>query len=387
MQETNYKYDATVINDIKDINPIDWDTCAGENNPFIKHAFLAALEESGSVTPKTGWLPQHIILRRKNNEIVACMPMYLKSHSFGEYIFDWGWGEAYERAGGNYYPKLQSSVPFTPATGERLLIKNPKSKEDKKALIHSIIDLSQKHKVSSTHVTFMPKEQCEELGKFGFIQRISKQFHWENKGYSSFDDFLSVLTSRKRKTIRKERNRVAQQNISFEILTGNDLNEKHWDQFYSYYIDTIDRKWGQPYLTREFFSIIGETIPQLIVLIMAKHQGSFVAGALNLTGGDTIFGRNWGCGRDFKFLHFEACYYQAIEFAINNRLRWVEAGAQGPHKIQRGYMPRETYSAHLIADTNFRNAVKEFVNQEKEQIGHEIEELINYSPYRSNLPD
>jgi len=340
------------------------------------------LEESGSVTDKTGWLPQHLLVNDENDQVIACMPIYLKNHSYGEYIFDWGWAEAYNRAGGTYYPKLQAAVPFTPATGPRMLVKDGYSDRYYQVLMSGMIQLAQKHKVSSLHITFPPKDQWDRFGESGFIKRISKQFHWENKGYTDFDDFLSELTSRKRKSIKKERRQVQDQGIQLKRLTGEELTEDYWDVFYQYYLNTIDRKMGHSYLTRDFFSILGETMSDLAMLVIAEHQGKRVAGALNLIGSDTIFGRNWGCSEDFKFLHFEACYYQAIDFAIENKLKWVEAGAQGPHKIQRGYLPREVYSAHWITDPKFREAVEQFIDQERKDINYEINGLMEYSPYR-----
>ena len=371
-----------VLDKISDIPSKDWDACAGEGNPFVTHAFLYALEESGSVTNQTGWLPQHLTVYDHNDQIAACMPIYLKNHSYGEYIFDWGWAEAYNRAGGNYYPKLQAAVPFTPATGPRMLVKDSSSDHYYQILIDGMIQLAHKHKVSSLHITFPSKSQWDRLGSAGFIQRTNKQFHWENKGYNNFNDFLSELTSRKRKAIKKERRRVKEQGIELNCLTGSELTEDYWDTFYQYYLDTIDRKWGHSYLTRNFFSILGEKMSNLALLVIATCDKKRVAGALNLIGSDTIFGRNWGCSDDFKFLHFEACYYQAIDFAIENKLHWVEAGAQGPHKIQRGYLPREVYSAHWIADPKFRDGVKHFIAQERKAVDYEISGLMEYSPYK-----
>ena len=378
---------ARVISTINEVAAEEWDACAGQTNPFVHHAFLNALEESGSVSAKTGWQPQHLVVNDEDGRMAACLPMYLKSHSYGEYIFDWGWADAYERAGGSYYPKLQAAVPFTPATGPRLLVREDTSNEYYNVLIAAMVQLSRQHKVSSLHVTFPPEDQWEMMGNAGFLQRTSKQFHWENRGYETFDDFLGELSSRKRKAIKKERRQVVEQGVKLKALTGDELTEDHWDAFYEYYIDTIGRKWGRPYLTRDFFSILGESMSDLAVLVIAEHEGRRVAGALNLRGSDTIFGRNWGCVEDFKFLHFEACYYQAIDFAIKHELKWVEAGAQGPHKIQRGYLPRTVYSAHWIEDPNFRDAVERFVDQERREVEYEIEGLMGYSPYRSTEND
>jgi predicted N-acyltransferase len=376
-----------VLTNINQVPAAEWDACAGANNPFTSYGFLHALEDSGSVSAKVGWQPQHMVVEDADGKVAACVPLYLKSHSYGEYIFDWGWAEAYERAGGEYYPKLQSAVPFTPATGPRLLVREDQPAELANVLITGMIQLAQQHKVSSVHVTFPTETQWDLLGDAGFLKRVGKQFHWQNHGYETFDDFLGALASRKRKAIRKERREVVDQGINVGYFTGDDLEPRHWDAFYSFYIDTIDRKWGRPYLNREFFEILGDTLSDLAVLVMAEEDGDLVGGALNLRGADTLFGRNWGCRKDFKFLHFEACYYQAIDFAIAHKLDWVEAGAQGPHKIQRGYLPRNVYSAHWIEDANFRDAVANFVTQEARGIDYEIEELMSYSPYRQSDGD
>lgn len=373
-----------VLTNINQVSAAEWDACAGADNPFTSHGFLNALEESGSVSAKRGWQPQHLIIEDSTGKLAACVPLYLKSHSYGEYVFDWGWAEAYEQAGGDYYPKLQSAVPFTPATGPRLLVRSDQSMELANVLITGMTQLARQHKVSSLHVTFPPKAQWELLGEAGFLKRTGKQFHWENQDYDTFDDFLDTLISRKRKAIRKERREVAQQGVKLNAVTGNDLQPYHWDAFYSFYIDTIDRKWSRPYLNREFFEILGDTLPHLAVLVIAEEDGELIGGALNLRGSDTLFGRNWGCCRDFRFLHFEACYYQAIDFVIEHKLHWVEAGAQGPHKIQRGYLPRNVYSAHWIEDPSFRDAVDRFVKQETRDIDYEINQLMHYSPYRKD---
>ena len=382
MPDGREEISVQVVTRIADVSAADWDACAGGENPFVSHAFLHALESSGSVTSETGWLPQHLVAADEAGRVAACMPIYLKNHSYGEYIFDWGWAEAFERAGGNYYPKLQSAVPFTPAMGPRLLVRPDADEKYIDVLTAGMIQLARQHNVSSLHVTFPTKDQWDRLGNTGFLQRTSKQFHWENRGYENFDEFLASLNSRKRKAIKKERRQVEEQGVTLHRLTGDDLTEDHWDIFYGYYVNTIDRKWGRPYLTREFFSMLGETLADLAVLVIAEHDGKPVAGALNLVGSDTIFGRNWGCSEHFKFLHFEACYYQAIDYAIENKLQWVEAGAQGPHKIQRGYLPREVYSAHWIEDPNFRSAVSRFIDQERRDVDYEINGLMDYSPYR-----
>jgi predicted N-acyltransferase len=376
-----------VLNSINQVPAAEWDACAGNANPFVRHAFLNALEESGSVRAETGWLPQHLVVNDETGRVAACMPMYLKNHSYGEYIFDWGWADAYERAGGKYYPKLQSAVPFTPATGPRLLLREDAPDRYHDVLIAGMIQLARQHDVSSVHVTFPLESQWQRLGDAGFLKRTSKQFHWENKGYKTFDDFLGQLNSRKRKAIKKERREVENSGITLKRLTGDEITEDHWDSFYHYYLNTIDHKWGRAYLTREFFSILGESMSDMAMLVVAEQDGARIAGALNLVGDNTIFGRNWGCSVEVKFLHFEACYYQAIDFAIENGLRWVEAGAQGPHKIQRGYLPREVFSAHWIEDENFRGAVADFVKHEARDLDYEIQGLMGYSPYRQTGED
>ena len=376
-----------VVANMSEVDAGGWDACVGGRNPFVSHAFLNALEESGSVTARTGWQPQHLVVEDENGDVAACAPLYLKSHSYGEYVFDWGWADAWERAGGSYYPKLQSAVPFTPATGPRLLIREGAPDKLHDILLSAMVQLARQHEVSSLHITFPPKEQWDRMGAAGFLKRTGKQFHWENRGYESFDDFLGRLASRKRKAIRKERREVRDQGVRLRALGGDEITPGHWDAFYHFYIDTIDRKWGRPYLNREFFAILGETLSELAVMVVGEEDGDLICGALNLKGEDTLYGRNWGCSKDIRFLHFEACYYQAIDYAIEHGLRWVEAGAQGPHKIQRGYLPREIYSAHYIDDPGFANAVKDFVEREAREVDYEIAGLMQYSPYRSTEND
>lgn len=381
--QTEKKISIEIYDRIADISSIDWNACAGLDNPFVQHAFLNALEISGSVTPETGWLAQHVLVKDEEGNPTACAPLYLKNHSYGEYIFDWGWADAFQRAGGAYYPKLQAAIPFTPATGPRLLVKQGASDEYFGILVSAMLKIAKQHGVSSLHLTFLTKEEWKRLGNLSFMQRTSSQFHWENKNYRDFDDFLDSLISRKRKSIKKERRRVCEEGIELFCLTGDELSEEKWDIFYGYYTDTIDRKWGRSYLTRDFFSILGETMSNLAMLVLAEHNNNPVAGALNFLGSETIFGRNWGCSQDFKFLHFEACYYQAIEYAINNKLKWVEAGAQGPHKIQRGYLPREVYSAHWIKNDSLSAAIEGFLERERKEVDYQISELMRYSPFRS----
>jgi predicted N-acyltransferase len=367
---------------IAEIPATEWDACAGPDNPFISHVFLDALEESGSATAKTGWLPQHLALTDATGRLLGAVPLYLKSHSYGEYIFDHGWAAAYERAGGSYYPKLLSAVPFTPVTGPRLLVRADAPAGTAETLIAALVELARQHEVSSLHVNFPAKPDCDRLVEAGFLQRVGRQFHWENGGYASFDDFLDALSSRKRKSIRKERREAVADGTVLYTLTGSDIEKRHWDAFFRVYIATGNRKWGSPYLTRSFFDLIGRRMADRVVLVMAERGGRFVAGALNLLGTDTLYGRNWGCLGHERFLHFEACYYRAIDFAIANGVKRVEAGAQGEHKIQRGYLPVPTYSAHWIPDPAFRRAVEDFLRRERAAIEHEIEGLGELSPFR-----
>jgi predicted N-acyltransferase len=372
-----------VVDDIRRLGAADWDACAGTGNPFLAHAFLSALEESGSATARTGWLPQHLVLRDGAGRIVGCAPCYLKSHSLGEYVFDHGWADAYERAGGRYYPKLQVCVPFTPVAGPRLLARpGPGAEACRLALMAGLESLARRHKASSVHVTFPTEAEWTAFGQAGWLQRTGQQYHWENHGYASFEAFLAALSARKRKAIRKERRDVAESGVRLSIVTGRDLTEAHWDAFFGFYMDTGGRKWGRPYLTRRFFSLVGERMADRIALVVAEHGGRPVAGALNFIGADTLYGRNWGCEERVRFLHFEACYYQAIEFAITRGLARVEAGAQGEHKIQRGYLPVKTFSAHFIRDPALSRAVADYLERERAMVDHEVAALGEYSPFR-----
>lgn len=373
---------------VADISVLDadaWDACAGPDNPFLSHAFLSALEQSGSATAEAGWLPQHLVLEEPDGRLLGAVPLYLKGHSHGEYVFDHSWARAYEQAGGHYYPKLQSAVPFTPVTGRRLLVRPGAPAQTADLLIHGLEQAALAHKVSSLHVTFPTEADWSRFGEAGWLQRIGEQYHWENDGFGSFDDFLATLNSRRRKDIRKERQRAVDGDIRLTVLTGDDLKPRHWDAFFRFYINTSDRKWGDPYLTREFFARIGETMADRIALVMAEKDGRWIAGALNLIGTDTIYGRNWGCdGCDYPFLHFEACYYQAIDFAIARGLKRVEAGAQGEHKVMRGYRPVRTYSAHWIRDPGFRRAVADFLVRETRAVEAGIEDLAEHLPFRQD---
>jgi predicted N-acyltransferase len=371
-----------VVGDIRRLPADQWNDCAGDNNPFVQHAFLAALEESDSATADTGWAPFHLVVE-DDRGIAACAPMYVKGHSQGEYVFDHGWAQAFERAGGSYYPKLLIAVPFTPATGPRLLVRGDADRSNmEQALIAGAIQVARKHDISSVNVNFPTEGEWQRLGEAGFLQRTGEQFHWQNDGYESFDDFLAALSSRKRKAIKKERRGAVENDIQIECLSGPDLREEHWDAFFEFYMDTGARKWGRPYLTRPFFSLISETMGERTLLVLAKREDRYIAGALNFIGGDTLYGRYWGCVEDHAFLHFELCYYQAIDFAIAHGLDRVEAGAQGQHKLSRGYLPIHTYSAHWIADPGFRRAVEHYLSQERAAVDEEIAVLDSYSPFK-----
>lgn len=376
---------ARIVENIANIPADTWERLAGDDNPFVSHQFLHALEETGCATNEAGWLPQHIVVEETDGTIVAAAPMYLKSHSQGEYVFDHGWAHAWERAGGRYYPKMQVAAPFSPVSGPRLLAgTGPDSDDARLTLLRALETVCQKLDVSSVHVTFCTEREHKLMGIADWIQRVGRQFHWHNRGYETFDDFLGALTSRKRKMIRKERARVAEQGIRVRPLTGDDIRPEHWDAFYQFYVDTYDRKWGYPYLTREFFEAAQARLGHRIVLVMADMDGLPVAGALNLKGSDALYGRNWGCLGDFRFLHFEACYYQAIEYAIDNGLSKVEAGTQGPHKIQRGYEPVVTYSGHYIPNEGFREAVARFCREEEREVDWEMEAYAEHLPYRQD---
>jgi predicted N-acyltransferase len=372
-----------VLSSLGEVSAAAWDACAGSANPFVGHAFLSALEDSGCATAETGWQAQHLLLEDGSGSALGAVPLYLKTHSYGEYVFDWGWAEAYERAGGRYYPKLQSCVPFTPVTGPRLLIRpDADAPQVAATLIAGLRELTRRHGVSSLHVSFPLEADWAQLGEAGFLKRVGLQYHWENRGYADFDGFLAALSSRKRKQIRKERRTVAESGVRLRALAGGEIEERHWDAFHRFYLDTSDRKWGQPYLNRDFFLRLGETLAERIVLVVAELDGRMVAAALNLLGDGVLYGRNWGCASAVKYLHFEACYYQAIAYAIAHGLERVEAGAQGEHKVQRGYLPVETYSAHLLGDSGFSRAVADFLERERQALRAERAAIESYSPYR-----
>ncbi len=361
-----------------------WDACAGDGNPSLCHQFLSAMEESGSVGKGTGWRSRPLLLEDADGRLSGAVPLYVKSHSYGEYVFDHGWANAYERSGGRYYPKLLAAVPFTPVPGPRLLVRPGREAEaNRRRLAEGLVAATRQLGVSSLHVNFVEAADGVALAAAGLMQRVATQYHWHNANYRSFDDFLAALASRKRKMIRKERHAATRAGLQLRRLTGSDIKPAHWKAFFRFYIDTSERKWGSPYLTRDFFMRIGETMADRILLVMAEQDGKPVAGALNLIGREALYGRNWGSDGAHKFLHFEACYYQAIEFAIERGLARVEAGAQGEHKISRGYRPIETRSFHYIADRKFAAAVADFLAREQAAIEEEREALASYSPFRA----
>jgi predicted N-acyltransferase len=366
---------------ISEIAVADWQACAGDGNPFASHAFLSAVEDSGSANARTGWLPQHARLKTAAGEVVAVAPMYAKSHSYGEYVFDHGWANAFERAGGKYYPKLLVGVPFSPVPGPRLLIR-PGSGVPMATLAGALAQANSELDMSGVHVTFCQRDEYDALGQAGWLQRLGMQFHWQNNNYADFDGFLAALSSRKRKTLRRERRDANAAGLEFVTLRGGDITNRHWDAFYGFYQSTVDRKWGSAYLTRRFFTLLGERLGDAVVLMMAFNGPTPIAGALNLMGSEALYGRNWGCKGDWPFLHFELCYYRAIDFAIEHKLARVEAGAQGEHKIQRGYVPSETYSAHWIAHRGLRQAVAGFLEEERREKATQMEYLSEFTPFR-----
>ena len=386
--------EVEALGSLTDVPTAEWDACACPEasrggppvDPFTTHRFLLAVEDSGSVGAGTGWGPRYLIARRAG-EAIAVMPLYAKSHSQGEYVFDHNWAHAYERAGGRYYPKLQVAVPFTPATGRRFLTRPGQEEIGTAALLQGAMQIAEASKVSSLHVTFCTEAEARSGEAMGLLRRTSQQFHWEDDGYGDWDGFLSSLSSRKRKNLRKEREQAQGFGGEIVALTGDDLRPEHWDAFWRFYQDTGARKWGQPYLTRKFFRLAQERLRDDVLLVMARREGRWVAGALNFIGRDTLFGRYWGCTEDHPFLHFELCYYQAIDHALARGMTRVEAGAQGQHKLARGYLPVATHSLHWIADAGFRDAVERYLVAEREAVDHEIEVLTSYGPFRRAAPE
>ena len=372
------------VDRLQDIGAATWQRFANAKgsprDPFLSYAFLNALEESGSVSAEVGWLPYHLLLEDEAKQPLGVMPLYLKGHSQGEYIFDYSWADAFERAGGRYYPKMLSAIPFTPATGRRLLVE---SREHEAALVAGAAQFASEMNISSVHLNFLDQEAWQRRGDEGWLLRTHKQYHWQNQGYGSFDDFLNCLSSKKRKNIKRERREAVANGLEIVRLTGAEITEAHWDAFYEFYIDTGSRKWGSPYLTRSFFSLISASMAEHILLVLVRREGRYVAGAINFIGGDCLFGRNWGCIEHHPFLHFEVCYYQAIEFAIEHGLSRVEAGAQGEHKLARGYLPSHTYSAHWIVHDGFREAVGRYLEEERTHVSEEIDYLEQFSPFKA----
>ncbi|MBX4954071.1 GNAT family N-acetyltransferase [Rhizobium lentis] len=373
------------------ISPESWSRLSGASkacstlacNPFVSHAFLSSLEESGSATAETGWLGHHLLLETDRGELIGALPGYLKSHSQGEYVFDHGWADAFERAGGRYYPKLQCSIPFTPATGPRLLVAEGLQRLPiQSAIAESLKEVVRRLGISSAHVTFVPDDEIGVFEMDGYLHRTDQQFHFINEGYADHEAFLETLASRKRKALRRERRAALENGISIDWLTGRDLTERIWDQFFKFYMDTGGRKWGRPYLTRTFYSLIGERMADDILLVMAKREGRYIAGAINFIGGDTLYGRHWGCIEDHPFLHFEVCYHQAIDFALAKGLKRVEAGAQGEHKLARGYLPVTTHSAHYVAHAGLRRAIGDYLARERADVEQMGELLAEHSPFR-----
>lgn len=376
-----------VLPGLSAISSAAWDACAAGDEarpePFVSHAFLSALEEAGCATPRTGWMPQHLVLEDETGQALAVAPTYLKSHSRGEYVFDHGWADAFHQAGGNYYPKVQVAVPFTPVTGRRFLTRagmNPAACHA--AMARGLADLVELRGASSAHVTFSTQEEWSRLGEAGFLLRTDRQFHWVNAGYGCHDDFLETLASRKRKALKKERREALSAGISIEWLSGDALTEEAWEAFFHFYLDTGARKWGSPYLNRAFFTRIWEQMADQVLLVMARREGRYVAGALNFIGNQTLYGRYWGCIEMHPGLHFEVCYHQAMDFAIAHGLKTVEAGAQGEHKLARGYLPVTTYSAHHISHPGLRHAVAEYLTHERAYMEEDVALLTRLGPFR-----
>jgi len=380
---------ARVASSLSSVEPAAWDACANagqdpaeRHNPFVSHAFLSALERSGSVGAKSGWTPVHTLIEDNAGRLLATAPAYLKSHSLGEYVFDQAFAEAYRRAGGRYYPKIQVAVPFTPATGSRLLLEKDSPEAVRAALIGALRALRQSACASSLHVTFATEHEANVLAREGFLVRAGEQFHFLNEGYRDFDDFLEALSSRKRKTIRRERREALAKDLTIELLVGSDLEQRHWDAFFAFYTHTGARKWGRPYLTRAFFDEVGATMAERILLVMVRKGADYIAGALNFLGDDAIYGRHWGALEERPFLHFEVCYHQAIEYAIRHGFKRVEAGAQGEHKLARGYRPVATHSAHEFADPRLHAAVADYLTREREAVAAMLEDYEQALPFR-----
>ena len=381
---------VTVANGMAEIDAGAWDRVANPDaakyDPFVTHAFLLALEQSGSITPRTGWRPRHLLVDGADGKLAAAMPCYLKSHSMGEFVFDHGWADAFERAGLDYYPKLLCAVPVTPVPGRRLLVgPDGDAAALQRTLIAGAIELTKQMKASSLHVTFLDPAQLPAAEAQGLLHRTGHQYHFTNAGYKSFDDFLATLASRKRKTLKRERRDALAAGISIEWLTGADIGTEHWDAFFAFYTDTGGRKWGSPYLNRKFFTLLGQWQAKDCLLVLAKREGRYIAGALNMIGAEALYGRYWGCIEHHPFLHFEVCYYQAIDFAIARGLKRVEAGAGGEHKLVRGYEPMVTHSVHWLADPRFRKAIGDYLERERAHVEAQGEAMAGMTPFRKDF--
>lgn len=373
----------TIIGAIKEVQPDEWNALAGEENPFLRYEFLSALETHHCVGERYGWIPQHITLRDDRHKLIGAVPLYIKDNSYGEFVFDWSWAEAYHRSGVNYYPKLVVATPYTPATGPRLLIDR---NHDYPAIARTLIEASLQHarnlQVSSLHWLFTSAQDTQRLKDHGFMQRLGCQFHWTNKDYESFDQYLQTMSRNKRKNINRERRHVKEANVELEIFDGHQATDQHWSTFHHYYESTFMKLGGYATLSKGFFQEVGQTMPDNIMLVMAKQDNKYIAAALSFRGTNTLFGRHWGCEKEINSLHFEACYYQGIEYCINNGLKHFEPGAQGEHKIARGFLPTPTYSAHWIANPMFKDAISDFLDRETRGMKHYIKQLQTHSPFK-----
>jgi predicted N-acyltransferase len=379
-----------IVQRIGDVPAAAWDACANPDpatfNPFVAHAFLKALEDAGTVGGRTGWTPRHLVLKDAADDIIGCAPAYLKSHSQGEYVFDYGWADAYMQAGGRYYPKLQIAVPFTPVPGPRLLARpGPQSAAHQAMLAAAAVEVAERSGISGVHITFLTEGEWTRLGAQGMLQRTGQQFHWHNAGYATFDDYLATLASRKRKATRREREEALAGGLAVEWRQGGEITERDWDAFFAFYMQTGSRKWGRPYLNRKFFALLAASaLGERCLLMLAKRNGRPIGGSFHVVGGDCLFGRYWGAVEHHPFLHFEMCYYQAIDYAIAHKLQRVEAGAQGEHKLARGYLPTKTYSVHHLVDPALRRAVARVLERERASVDAECEILTDLGPYRKD---
>jgi len=373
---------ATIVESLDDVKAEQWNPLIGSGNPFVRHEFLVAMERHGCVGRETGWVPQHVLVYDDNDKLVGAAPMYLKFHSYGEYVFDWAWADAYSRHGLKYFPKLVVAVPFSPVTGPRLLASSPEQSDIRKGLVEATIEVARRAEISSAHWLFCDQTELEDYESQALLHRVGCQFHWENPGYRDFDDFLESLVSKKRKQIKRERRQVKDSGVEVQMLPAMEVDKNQWEAFHQFYCNTYDRKWGLPYLNVDFFLEIGKSLPEAVHLVLAKQGDRYVAGALCLGDEEALYGRNWGCDDYIPALHFEMCYYQTIEYCINNGLARFEAGAQGDYKISRGLMPRLTSSAHWVAHPQFREAISNFLDEEREGVVRYIEYMNAHSPYR-----